>query len=452
MNKFILGLFFIAFSLLSEESKIKFNYIDGSSKMYYLSEIDSINLKGTNNQNTLIIYEKNESKSFKLNENSNLTFAIDMINLTVKDSILSFKTSEIDSMIFKSEPNPKSIEITEIVADSIILNTSFPNPWSIEFLNNNEMLITEKSGTLYKVNNKTGKVETITGTPIVNAAGQGGLLDVVLHPDFKTNNFVYLSYTVSGTGGQVLAMGRGELSGTKLINYKELFKVDQPISGQNNQGSRIVFDDNKYLFLAVGDRFTPNFAQDTNSYLGKILRFNDDGTIPTDNPFYGIAKKKWEIWSLGHRNIQGMAINPNTRELWAHEHGPKGGDELNLIKKGANYGWPKATFGVNYDGTIISKDTTLPGYEDPIMHWVPSIAPCGMTFVKYNYPTIEQDILMGALAGTQIVRIKIKDNKAVKNIINMKGYARFRDIKQAPDGTLYAVMEGPSRLVRLKMK
>lgn len=452
MKILFLIIFLFSSNLFAQLHSIRLINEDGTSTEYDLKQIDSINLNSIYNLNKMNVYKVNSSTEINLESNAQITFQDNLINIKTNSNAFVFNTNEIDSMTIKSTAKAQNINIKELVLDKVILNTSFSNPWAIAFLNNDEMLVTEKSGSLYRINVKTASSTPITGVPKVNAGGQGGLLDIQLHPDFESNHLVYLCYTVSGTGGQVLAMGRGTLEGNQLLNFKELFKVDQPISGQNNQGSRMVFDWNKYLYLSVGDRFTPNFAQDTNSYLGKILRFNEDGTIPKDNPFYGIANKKWEIWSLGHRNIQGLAINPNTGELWAHEHGPKGGDELNHIKKGANYGWPKATFGVNYDGSIISNDTTLPGYEDPKMYWKPSIAPCGLTFLKYPYPTVEQDILMGALAGQQIVRIKIKDNKVVQNIINMKNYARFRDVKQAADGTIYAIMEGPSRIISLKEK
>ena len=202
--------------------------------------------------------------------------------------------------------------------------------------------------------------------------------------------------------------------------------------------------------MSVGDRGTPDNAQNKNNHLGKILRFNDDGTVPASNPLVGVPNTKPEIFCWGNRNIQGMAMNPATGEIYAHEHGPRGGDELNLIQPNTNYGWPAVTFGINYDGTPITKDTTLPGMQLPITYWVPSIAPSGMTFIKNGQPNNEADILIGALAGTHIQWLKLKDDKRVSATRSMNGYARFRDVRQAPDGKIYAMTESPNRFVRLR--
>jgi hypothetical protein len=203
--------------------------------------------------------------------------------------------------------------------------------------------------------------------------------------------------------------------------------------------------------MSVGDRGSQNEAQNKNNHLGKVLRFNDDGTVPASNPLVGIPNTKPEIFCWGNRNIQGMAMHPETGEIYAHEHGPRGGDELNLIKPNTNYGWPVVTFGINYDGSQITPDTTLPGMELPLTYWVPSIAPSGMTFIKNGQPNNEADILIGALAGTHIHWLKMKDNKRVASSRSMNGYARFRDIRQAPDGKIYAMTESPNRFVQLRI-
>jgi hypothetical protein len=202
--------------------------------------------------------------------------------------------------------------------------------------------------------------------------------------------------------------------------------------------------------MSVGDRGAQENAQNKNNHLGKILRFNDDGTVPASNPLVGIPNTKPEIYCWGNRNIQGMAMHPATGEIYAHEHGPRGGDELNLIKPNTNYGWPAVTFGINYDGTPITPDTTLAGMELPLTYWVPSIAPSGMAFIRKGQPNNEADILIGALAGTHIHWLKMKDNKRVSSTRSMNGYARFRDIRQAPDGKIYAMTESPNRFVQLR--
>jgi hypothetical protein len=202
--------------------------------------------------------------------------------------------------------------------------------------------------------------------------------------------------------------------------------------------------------MSVGDRGVQDNAQGKNNHLGKVLRFNDDGTVPASNPLVGVPNTKPEIYCWGNRNIQGMAMHPSTGKIYAHEHGPKGGDELNLIEPNTNYGWPMVTFGINYNGTPITRDTTLPGMQLPLTYWVPSIAPSGMTFLRNGQPDNEADILIGALAGTHIHWLKMKDDKKVSASRSMNGYARFRDIRQAPGGKIYAMTETPNRFVLLR--
>ena len=337
----------------------------------------------------------------------------------------------------------------ELFEERILLN-NIATPWGFTFINSNEVLFTEKQGKVYRYVISTNTNTEITGVPAISQNGQGGLLDIALHPDFSTNSFVYLTYAVADTGGQTTALGRGKLVGTQLQNFTELFRALPIVNSGQHFGSRIVFDKNKFLYMSVGDRGTPANAQDKNNHSGKVLRFNDDGTVPTSNPLVGVANTKPEIFCWGNRNIQGMAMNPATGEIYAHEHGPKGGDELNLIKPNTNYGWPAVTFGIDYNGTIISSDTTLPGMELPLTYWVPSIAPSGMTFLTNAQPDNEADILIGALAGTHIHWLKMKDDKRISSTRSMNGYARFRDVRQAPDGKIYAMTESPNRFVLLR--
>lgn len=215
-------------------------------------------------------------------------------------------------------------------------------------------------------------------------------------------------------------------------------------------GGRITFDKENFVYFSMGDRGTPANAQNKENHAGKIMRLKDDGTVPFDNPFVDSLNARSEIFSWGHRNVQGLATHPMTGEIYAHEHGPKGGDEFNLIKKGTNYGWPLITFGVNYDGSTISNDTARAGLEQPLTYWVPSIAPSGLTFIKNNQANNEFDVLIGALAGKHLHWLKAKDDKIVLASKSMEGYARFRDVQQSPDGKLYAMTESPNRLVRLK--
>jgi glucose/arabinose dehydrogenase len=304
---------------------------------------------------------------------------------------------------------------------------------------------------MYRYAISTGTLSAILGLPAISQNGQGGLLDIAVHPEFDKNNYVYITYAVSATGGQTTALGRGILVGNQLQNFTEIFRAVPIRNSGNHFGSRIVFDKNNMIYMSVGDRGSQNEAQNKNNHLGKVLRFNDDGTVPASNPLVGVPNTKPEIYCWGNRNIQGMAMHPETGEIYAHEHGPRGGDELNLIKPNTNYGWPVVTFGINYDGSQITPDTTLPGMELPLTYWVPSIAPSGMTFIRNGQPNNEADILIGALAGTHIHWLKMKDNKSVSSSRSMNGYARFRDIRQAPDGKIYAMTESPNRFVQLRI-
>ncbi len=337
------------------------------------------------------------------------------------------------------------------LSEEKVLINNMAAPWGFTFINSNEVLFTEKQGKLFHYTISSGALSEVKGVPAVSLNGQGGLLDVAVHPNFSSNNFVYLTYAVAATGGQTTALGRGTLVGNQLQNYQELFRALPIRNSGQHFGSRIVFDKNNMLYMSVGDRGAQNEAQNKNNHLGKVLRFNDDGTVPSDNPLVGVPNTRPEIYCWGNRNIQGMAMNPATGEIYAHEHGPRGGDELNLIKPNTNFGWPEVTFGINYDGSSITPDTTLPGMQLPLTYWVPSIAPSGMTFISNGQPNNEADILIGALAGTHIHWVKLKDNKKVASSRSMNGYARFRDIRQAPDGKVYAMTESPNRFVMLRV-
>lgn len=337
----------------------------------------------------------------------------------------------------------------ELFEDKVLLE-NITAPWGFTFINSDEVLFTEKRGRVYRFTISSNTLNEISGVPAVSENGQGGLLDIALHPNFKDNNLVYLTYAVSGVGGQTTALGRGTLIANQLRNFTELFRALPIINSDVHFGSRIVFDRNNLLYMSVGDRGVQDFAQNRNNHIGKVLRFNDDGSVPATNPLIGVANTRPEIFCWGNRNIQGMAMNPLTGDIYAHEHGPRGGDELNLIKPNTNYGWPTVTFGVNYNGTPISANTSLPGIEPPLTYWVPSIAPSGMAFINTGQPNNEANIVIGALAGTHIHWLKMRDNARISSSRSMNGYARFRDIRQAPDGKLYAMTESPNRFVQLR--
>ena len=332
-----------------------------------------------------------------------------------------------------------------------VLAEELENPWSIAFLPDGRMLIAERPGRLRFFEN--GQLSApISGLPTIWQNGQGGLLEVALHPDYENNGWIYLAYASSNDGQKGnTAIGRAKLEGNSLVDFEQLFRGTPLTDLPYHFGCRIVFDEQNRLYFPIGDRGEMENAQKLSNHNGKLMRIHDDGRVPLDNPLIGKDNARPEIYNYGHRNIQGMAIHPETGEIWTHEHGPRGGDEINIEKPGANYGWPIVTFGINYDGTTITNDTTLPGITDPIHYWVPSIAPCGMCFVTSDkYPNWKNNLMVTALAGQQIQRLSLNGTQVVNTEKLLQGYARFRDIRQGPDGYLYVLTEGPGQLIRLK--
>ncbi|MEL4307449.1 PQQ-dependent sugar dehydrogenase [Joostella sp. CR20] len=317
------------------------------------------------------------------------------------------------------------------------------NPWGMVFLPDGSLLITEKSGKLYQYKNNE-KIEIAHNLSVYNR-GQGGLLDVQLHPNYSENGWVYLSYasTEGDEEGGNTAIARGKLSGNKLTSVEVLYKATPNTTKGQHFGSRIAFDDEGYLYFSAGERGERDVnPQDITKDGGKIYRLHDDGRIPTDNPFVNIPNAKKAIYSYGHRNPQGMLKHYQTGKIWVHEHGPQGGDEINVIKKGANFGWPIITYGENYNGTAITDITKKEGMEQPLYYWVPSIAPSGMTFVTSDvYPDWKGSLMVGSLKFGYLERLVLKDNKVVKREKLVEGEGRIRNVIQGPDGYLYVGVE-----------
>lgn len=329
--------------------------------------------------------------------------------------------------------------------------TGIDVPWGMAFLPNGDMLVTERGGTLYRVSN--GEKQKITGVPQVVAEGQGGLLDVVLHPNFINNSLIYLSYSKRHPENSRLAttaVMRAKLSGNNLIDPKDIFVAQPYQTTRHHYGSRLVFDRDGYLFVSVGERGrekeNPQDIEDNQ--LGKIHRINDDGSIPADNPFKDDKGKSTTLYTYGNRNPQGMALHPETGVLWENEHGPRGGDEINIIKAGKNYGWPLVTYGINYNGTTITDKTTAPGIEAPIHQWTPSIGPSGMAFVTgKNYIHWNGAILTGSLPFEYLNLSFLKGNKVVREEKLLEGIGRVRDVRMAPDGYVYIAVEEPAAAI-----
>lgn len=330
------------------------------------------------------------------------------------------------------------------------LTDKLDNPWGLAFLPDGRILVTEKKGEIRII--KDGKLldEKIENVPAVYDHGQGGLLDIALHPDYATNGWIYLSYAKPGEGGGGTTIARMKLSGNAFTEFKELFSAQPFADSEVHFGSRIVFDGKGHIFFSSGERGTKENAQNLGNHLGKVLRLNEDGSVPTDNPFVKTAGAKPEIWSYGHRNPQGLVYNTTTGELWDVEHGPKGGDELNKVEAGKNYGWPVITYGINYDGTPITDITEKAGMEQPVWYWVPSIATCGMTQVTSDiYPSWKNNFLVGALAQTHVSRVEVDNGKYVKHERLLEKIGRVRMVTQGPDGYVYIATQSPGMVVKI---
>lgn len=311
--------------------------------------------------------------------------------------------------------------------------------WGMAFLPDGSVLLTEREGNLRIVRNGRVQQEPITGLPEIFAMNQGGLLDVVLHPQYEDNGWIYLSYSAKTPEGLgYVEIMRARLDGNALIDKEVIFQESPPSNARHHFGNRIVFDNDGYMYFTIGDRGQRNLAQLLDNYAGKVFRLHDDGRIPTDNPFVGQEGALGEIFTYGNRNPQGMILHPETGELWSHEHGPRGGDELNIMRAGLNYGWPEITFGINYNGTIISEDTARVGMEQPIHYWTPSIAPSGMAFItSERYPAWNGDIMIGALSFQYLHRTVLNGETVVHEEQLFPAIGRVRDVRQAPDGYIY---------------
>ncbi len=330
------------------------------------------------------------------------------------------------------------------VADGLV------NPWSIAFLPGGDLLVSERPGRLRIVRDGNLLPDFVAGLPPVFAEGQGGLLDVVLHPEFTSNRLLYISYSKPDSTGKAAttAVVRGRFEHDRLTDVQELFVAAS--KGRGHYGSRLAFDRNGYLFFTVGDRQVPSTgdlekhpAQDLSNHHGTTIRLHDDGRVPDDNPFVGQANARPEIWSYGHRNAQGLAFHPDTGELWLTEHGPQGGDELNLIREGANYGWPVIGFGVNYrTGSAIHEGTHREGMEAPVHVWVPSIGTSGLLIYSGDkFPEWRGSFFAGGMSYQQVSRLAKQDGRVVRHETIAHDLGRVRDVRQGPDGFIYLALE-----------
>lgn len=320
------------------------------------------------------------------------------------------------------------------------------HPWGLAFLPDGRMLVTERPGRLRIISPDGALSAPVAGVPKVDARGQGGLLDVAVDPEFASNRFIYLSYSEPGEGGNGTAVARGRLEGPALTDVQVIFRQQPKVNSSAHFGSRLVFARDGRLFITLGDRFGQrDEAQNLANHIGKVVRIERDGRVPADNPFVGRNDARPEIWSYGHRNVQGAALHPQTGELWTHEHGPQGGDELNLTQAGRNYGWPVATYGREYGtGFKIGEGPSKAGMEDPLRQWLPrSVAPSGMAFYTgERYPQWKGHLFIGTLREQALIRLELDGTRVVREerlLTHLR--ERIRDVRQGPDGWLYILTD-----------
>ncbi|WP_226960746.1 PQQ-dependent sugar dehydrogenase [Thalassotalea sp. LPB0316] len=367
---------------------------------------------------------KNINKALAISLLSLMSLASCSDTLNGADIVVSPKNQEIKSEIF-------------VENDGI--------PWGMAWLPNGDLLVTMRGGELRLIQDGKLVEQPITGLPEIAVKQQGGLLDIILHPNYADNGWLYLSYSkADGNGNFSTAIMRAKLNGLSLVEQQDIYVAQAYGDRGVHFGSRLAFDDNGYLYFSIGDRGQRDInPQDITRDAGKIYRIFDDGRIPEDNPFIDVQGAKKAIYSYGHRNPQGMAKHPKTGEIWTHEHGPKGGDEVNIISKGKNYGWPVISYGVNYSGTSFTELTEKEGMEQPAWYWEPSIAPSGMMFVTSDkYPQWQGNLLVGSMKFGYLVMLTLNGNTVVKEEVVKDELIRVRSMSVGPDGLIYLGIDG----------
>ncbi len=377
-----------------------------------------------------------------------------MNRTTIKLFIVPLLLATFFLLLLAFKPAAKQFQSEKLSFQVSELAGGLDHPWALAFLPNGNILITEKTGRLRLFSDNALDPQAVSGLPQIAVHGQGGLLDVAVHPDFATNRLIYFSYAAKGSGGYGTEVARAKLENRKLTDLQVIFRMAPKSAKGQHFGSRLVFDRQGDLYITLGERGEKERAQKPGDHAGSVIRLHDDGSVPADNPFAGKTGWKPEKYDLGHRNMQGAAINPQTGQIWTHEHGPQGGDEINIVHPGANYGWPVITYGVNYgSGTKIGEGTHKTGMEQPIYTWVPSIAPSGMAFYTgARFPAWHGNLFVGALKDQMLVRLELDGDKIVHEERLIKNsFGRIRDVRQGPDGLIYLLTdENNGKLLRLE--
>jgi glucose/arabinose dehydrogenase len=378
------------------------------------------------------------------------------------DTLVGFLLKEEERLGITKPPIPAMLETQDYLVNVEVLAEGLETPWSIAFMSPERALVTEKTGRLRIVENGTLLPDSILGIPQVRNSGQGGLLDVNVDPDFANNGWIYLAFShpiAKKEGDEIepamTSIVRGHLAGNTFTDQEILFEAPHESykTAAWHFGSRIVFDPEGHLYFSIGDRGSSEDAQDISKPNGKIHRIHTDGSIPATNPFYGKKDAMSSIYSFGHRNPQGLAVHPQTGQVWDTEHGPLGGDELNLIKPGLNYGWPVICYGINYNGEIITELTRKEGMEQPIYYWKPSIATCGADFYSGDlFPKWKDKLLVGALKFEEVQLLDIEKDRVMYSQTLLKNAGRVRDVTTGPDGAIYVVLNKPDVVLRLSPK
>jgi aldose sugar dehydrogenase len=443
---------------------------DGAA-MYqqYCATCHGVDLKGGNGGSLVDgIWQFGASDSYKFR---NVKFGITHLGMPSYDGIL--KDDDIRAImtyVSDAEKNTgavkpaivKELETLDYKMNVEVFAEGLEIPWAIDFLDVNTALITEKPGRLRVVTKGKLQPEPVKNIPKVLNEGQGGLMDVAVDPEYIQNGWIYLAFSHvldkkagEDRPGAMTKIVRGKIENNTWTNEETLFEAPHEMyrTTRHHYGCRIVFDPDGYLYFAIGDRGTGFQSQDNTLPNGKVHRIHKDGKIPADNPYVSEPKAMKSLYSLGNRNIQGMAIHPETGELWTTEHGPMGGDEVNLIKPGKNYGWETITYGINYNGTIITEFTHKPGMEQPNLYWRPSIAVCGLDFYRGDlFKKWKNKLLVGALKYEEVRLLSIEGDRIMHDEIILKGQGRVRDVQTGPDGAIYVVLNDPGTVLKLMPK